>query len=208
MRHVEGEGDLEVLKKVDSLHTSLREKEGELEDLLALNQTLIVQERNSNDELQDARKELINGLKEFSTNGQIGVKRMGELNSKPFHEAIKRKYDEVEADERATELCSLWEEYLRDSEWHPIKVVEIKGKHQEVINQDDEKLKDLKNNYGEEVYDAVTSALIEINEYNPSGRYIVSELWNYNQGRKADLQEGIVQIMKLWRTYKRKRGMD
>ncbi|CAA3005157.1 INVOLVED IN DE NOVO 2 [Olea europaea subsp. europaea] len=130
MRHVEGEGNLEVLKKVDSLHTSLREKEGELEDLLALNQTLIVQERNSNDELQDARKELINGLKEFSTNGQIGVKRMGELNSKPFHEAIKRKYDEVEADERTTELCSLWEEYLRDSEWHPIKVVEIKGKHQ------------------------------------------------------------------------------
>lgn len=55
---------------------------------------------------------------------------MGELNSKPFHEAIKRKYDEVEADERTTELCSLWEEYLRDSDWHPIKVVEIKGKHQ------------------------------------------------------------------------------
>jgi len=38
----------------------LREKEGELNDLEALNQTLIVRERKSNDELQDARKELIN----------------------------------------------------------------------------------------------------------------------------------------------------
>ncbi|CAA2970682.1 INVOLVED IN DE NOVO 2 [Olea europaea subsp. europaea] len=132
MRHMEDEdeGDLEVLEKVDSLLKSLREKEGELEDVLALNQTLVVQERNSNDELQDARKELVNGLKELSTNGQIGVKRMGELNSKPFQEAMKRKYNEVEADERATELCSLWEEYLRDPEWHPIKVVEIDGRHQ------------------------------------------------------------------------------
>ncbi|CAA2958104.1 INVOLVED IN DE NOVO 2 [Olea europaea subsp. europaea] len=88
MRHMEDEGDLEVLTKVDLLLKSLREKEGELED--------------------DARKELVDGLKELSTNGQIGVKRMGELNSKPFHEAIKRKYNEVEADERVTELCSLW----------------------------------------------------------------------------------------------------
>ncbi|KAL2539945.1 Protein INVOLVED IN DE NOVO 2 [Abeliophyllum distichum] len=208
MRHVEGEGDLEVLKNVDSLHKSLREKEGELEDLLALNQTLVVQERNSNDELQDARKELVNGLIELSTSGQIGVKRMGELNNKPFHEAMKKKYNEVEADERASELCSLWEEQLKDSEWHPIKVVEINGKHQEVIDQDDEKLKDLKNSYGDEVYDAVTSALIEIHEYNPSGRYVVSEPWNYNQGRKATLQEGVAHIMKLWRTFKRRRGMD
>ncbi|KAL2558197.1 Protein INVOLVED IN DE NOVO 2 [Forsythia ovata] len=208
MRHMEDEGDLEVLEKVDSLLKSLREKEGELEDVLALNQTLVVQERNSNDELQDARKELVNGLKELSTNGQIGVKRMGELNSKPFHEAMKRKYNEVEADERATELCSLWEEYLRDPEWHPIKVVEINGKHQAVIVQDDEKLKDLRNNYGDGVYDAVTSALTEVNEYNPSGRYIISELWNYSEGRKATLQEGVAHIMKLWRTYKRKRGMD
>lgn len=63
-------------------------------------------------------------------NGNIGVKRMGELESKPFHEAMKRKYSEAEADERATELCSLWEEYLRDPEWHPIKVVTLDGKLQ------------------------------------------------------------------------------
>lgn len=79
---------------------------------------------------------------------------------------------------------------------------------QAVIDRDDEKLKDLKNSYGNEVYDAVTSTLAEINEYNPSGRYIISELWNYTECREATLLEGVVHMMKLWRSYKRKRGMD
>ncbi|KAG8390855.1 hypothetical protein BUALT_Bualt01G0127000 [Buddleja alternifolia] len=208
MKHMEDEGDLEVLHKVDSLLKALREKEGELDDLDSLNQTLIVQERKRNDELQDARKEMVNGLKDMSINGHIGVKRMGELNSKPFHEAMKRKYNEAEADERATELCSLWEEYLRDPEWHPIKVVSINGKHQAVINEDDEKLRDLKENYGEKVYNAVTQALFEINEYNPSGMYVTSELWNYNEGRRATLKEGVEVLLKHWNFHKRKRGME
>lgn len=38
----------------------LREKEGEIEDLAALNQTLIIKEHKSYNELQDARKELTN----------------------------------------------------------------------------------------------------------------------------------------------------
>lgn len=63
------------------------------------------------------------------TNSHIGVKRMGELDNKPFHEAIKRKYSEVEADDRASEICSLWEEYLRDPEWHPFKVITEDGQH-------------------------------------------------------------------------------
>jgi Asp-tRNA(Asn)/Glu-tRNA(Gln) amidotransferase A subunit family amidase len=60
MKHMEDDGDVEVLRKMDAIIKNLREKEGELNDLEALNQTLIVRERKSNDELQDARKELIN----------------------------------------------------------------------------------------------------------------------------------------------------
>ncbi|KAH6769199.1 XH/XS domain-containing protein [Perilla frutescens var. frutescens] len=208
MKHMGDEEDLEVLNKVELLLKALREKEGDLEDLEALNQSLVVQERKRNDELQDARKEMVNGLKDMSINSHIGVKRMGELDSKPFHEAMKRKYNEGEADERATELCSLWEEYLRDPNWHPIKVVSINGKEQAVIKEDDEKLMDLKENYGQEVYNAVTATLSEINEYNPSGRYIISELWNYNEGRRANLKEGVVILLKQWKYYKRKRGME
>lgn len=59
MKHMEDDEDCEVLQKMESLIKDMREKEGELEDLEALNQTLIIRERNSNDELQDARKELI-----------------------------------------------------------------------------------------------------------------------------------------------------
>ena len=36
----------------------------------------------------------------------------------------------AKSEERGLELCSLWEEFLRDSEWHPFKVDEVEGKHQ------------------------------------------------------------------------------
>lgn len=62
-------------------------------------------------------------MKELPEGANIGIKRMGELDSKPFHVAMKRKYKSSEADEMASELCSLWEEYLRNPDWHPIKVV-------------------------------------------------------------------------------------
>lgn len=77
-----------------------------------------------------------------------------------------------------------------------------------MIKEDDEKLIDLKKNYGAAVYNAVTAALIEINEYNPSGTYITSELWNYNEGRRASLKEGVALLLKQWKFHKKKRGMD
>ncbi|GLT93073.1 hypothetical protein SLE2022_108790 [Rubroshorea leprosula] len=210
IKHMGDDGDMEVMKKVEETLKELREKEADLEDIEALNQTLIVKERKSNDELQEARKELINGLKELGSSAHIGVKRMGELDGKPFLETLKRKYSDEEAEERATELCSLWVEYLKDPDWHPFKCIKVEGEgeeHQEVIDDEDEKLKDLKYEMGEEVYLSVIAALKEINEYNPSGRYIISELWNYAEGRKAALKEGVVYLLKLWDTSKRKKGM-
>lgn len=73
---------------------------------------------------------------------------------------------------------------------------------QEFIDDEDEKLKRLEKELGNEVYNAVTTALIEINEYNPSGRYITSELWNYSEGRKATLKEGVEFLLKQWRIRK------
>ena len=74
---------------------------------------------------------------------------------------------------------------------------------QEILKEEDEKLKGLKKQMGEEVYKAVTTALLEINEYNPSGRYITSELWNFREGRRAGLQEGVEILLKQWKLLKK-----
>ncbi|KAK9070470.1 hypothetical protein SSX86_010872 [Deinandra increscens subsp. villosa] len=205
MKHI-GEDDLETLKKVEDIQKKLREREEELEDLESLNHALVTQERKSNDELQEARKELIQGFKELPETTHIGVKKMGQLENKPFLDAMKRKYNESEAEDRASELCSLWEEFLRDPNWHPFKVITVDGKSQGVIDENDAKLKALKRDYGEEVYKAVATALTEINDYNPSGAYVIEELWNFTEGRRCTLKEGVMSLLKMWDIPKRRRA--
>lgn len=59
MKHMKEE-NVEVQEKMDAIITEIKEKEEEMDAVEALNQSLIVRERKSNDELQEARKELIN----------------------------------------------------------------------------------------------------------------------------------------------------
>lgn len=75
----------------------------------------------------------------------------------------------------------------------------------EIIDEEDEKLKNLKKELGDEVYEAVVKALKEVNQYNPSGRYIIPELWNMREDRRARLKEGVDSILKTWKTLKGKR---
>ncbi|XVF75325.1 hypothetical protein PTKIN_Ptkin13bG0178600 [Pterospermum kingtungense] len=171
--------------EIEQLRESLGQKEEQLENALQLNQTLLVREHQSNDELQV--------LKEISTCTRIGVKRIGEVDSEPFIRAMMTRYNDEAAVEKALALCSLWEENLRDPHWHPFKTMffEEEEEHQIIIDEDDEKLKALRNEFGDEVYEAVTNALLEINEHNASGGYVVSELWNFEKDRKASLEEAI-----------------
>ncbi|CDP09063.1 unnamed protein product [Coffea canephora] len=204
MKHIGSGGDEEVDYKLVAIQVELKEKEEALEDLEVRNQALIVKERKSNDELQEARKELVNCLMERTSQTSIGVKRMGEMDDVPFKNAAKRMFRRKEIAVKAAELCSQWEDHLRDPNWHPFKIVKTddsKG-HKEVIDTEDEKLKKLKNKFGNEVYEAVTTALMELNEYNPSGRYAIPELWNYNQKRRATLKEGVAYIMEQWKCLK------
>ncbi|KAI8571553.1 hypothetical protein RHMOL_Rhmol01G0128800 [Rhododendron molle] len=113
------------------------------------------------------------GLTGQSSQATIGIKRMGDLDSKPFHIAAKRLYGK-EADSKAMELCSLWDAYLRDPSWHPFKIIRGSDEEEEIIDEDDEKLKTLKNELGDEVYSAVTIALVEANEYNPRDRMSIT----------------------------------
>ena len=42
----------------------------------------------------------------------------------------------------------------------------------------------------------VTTTLTGMNEYNASGNYIVGELWNFNECRKATLVDAIESVLR------------
>lgn len=69
---------------------------------------------------------------------------------------------------------------------------------QEIIDEEDERLKSLKNDYGQELYDAVTTALTERMQYNPVKRCAAKVLWNYKQNRLATVGEGVAQLLDFW----------
>ncbi|KAF3450961.1 hypothetical protein FNV43_RR07050 [Rhamnella rubrinervis] len=206
MKHLGDEDDEAVQKKMKEMKRELEDKVESLEDLESLNQTLIAKERQSNDELQEARKALIVGLDDLlGIRTNIGIKRMGDLDQKPFLNTCSQRFPRDEAQLQASTLCSLWQEHLKNPDWHPFKIIHDNGSPQEIIDEEDEKLRELKDHWGEEIYKAVVTALNEINEYNPSGRYVVPELWNFKEGRKATLKEVISYALKNLKTLKRKR---
>ncbi|KAL2334210.1 hypothetical protein Fmac_015423 [Flemingia macrophylla] len=155
LKHMEDEEDAEVLKKVDTLQKDLRDKEQSLEDLDALNRALIIKERESNDELQEARQALVDINLQEHING--------------VHSSVTMSHG------------------------------------LEIIREDDEKLNALRNDLGEGAYKAVVQALSEINEHNPSGRYVTNVLWNYKEGRRASLKEGAQFLLEIWKLPKQKR---
>lgn len=199
--------DVAVQKKIKEMTEELSEKVEEMKSVEDLYQTLLTKERQSNDELQEARKELISGLSEILTSSRahIGVKRMGEIDPKTFEGECKQRYAD-DYDYKALELCSLWQERLKDPDWYPFKIVRVDSEnHQKILDEDDEKLRDLRLEWGENIFLTITRALKDIDEYNSSGRYVVSELWNFKDDRKATLKEGIGFIFKQLKTLKRKR---
>ncbi|KAJ0008474.1 hypothetical protein Pint_30313 [Pistacia integerrima] len=207
IQHLGDADDAAVQKKMKEMKDELAEKEENLGSLEELSQTLITKERQSNDELQEARKELIQGFVDIlGARTIIGIKRMGEIDPKAFQKACKQKFSLEEAQVQASTLCSLWQENLKNPEWHPFKIIEGGGnaKPEEIINEDDEKLQKLKE-LGDEIYEAVVTALKELNEYNPSGRYAIPEIWNFKEGRKATLKEAIAYAVNNINKLKRKR---
>ncbi|CAN6804288.1 hypothetical protein Bca4012_100242 [Brassica carinata] len=197
MKHREDEDDEDVKKEMKKMNEELEEKCSELQDLEDTNSALMIKERQSNDEIQEARQELIGGLSGLlSDRTNIRIKRLGELDEKPFLKACKKRFKGEEAEVQYAILCSKWQETLKDSGWYPFKRVGTEDKMKEVVDEEDEQLKSLREEWGEEVLEAVKTALEELNEYNPSGRYSVPALWNFKEKRKATLKE-VIEYMTL-----------
>ena len=62
----------------------------------------------------------------------------------------------------------------------------------------------LKEEAGQEAYGVVVKALLEMNEYNPSGRYAIPVLWNFKEQRRAPLDEAVDYMLKQWKLSKKK----
>ncbi|MED6111236.1 hypothetical protein PIB30_050737 [Stylosanthes scabra] len=68
--------------------------------------------------------EISNFLLNSSSRTNIGINKMGELDEKVFLNVCKKRFPhQEEAPTKAMELCSLWQENLKDSNWHPFKVI-------------------------------------------------------------------------------------
>lgn len=63
---------------------------------------------------QEARKKLIFELSNVNVDVSIGVKRLGEIDKKPFYAAAAQKYSADEAEAKAAEMCSLWQGYIKN----------------------------------------------------------------------------------------------
>ncbi|KAI3847609.1 hypothetical protein MKW92_039197 [Papaver armeniacum] len=195
----------QLKKVIEELRRKLQEKTAAASEAQQMHQnSTVLNEQSVNEELREARRELINVMHIFftirgmSSSLTIGVKTMGELDLKPFLNASnKLNKSSEEALSGSIQLCCSWRENIKDSTWHPFKIIKNgEGIQQEVLDEEDAKLKRLKDESGEEVYKA----------YNPSSdtNEPVQELWNYKEGKRATLSEGISFMSRLLKMYMRR----
>ncbi|KAM0906947.1 hypothetical protein ACQ4PT_016476 [Festuca glaucescens] len=163
---------------------------------------LYKREQMNTKELQESRQELIQGLLEnmpISGRVVVGIKRMGQLDERPFQLACKRKFRDDDAEGQAASLVSSWQEEIQKTCWHPFTTIQVDREDKEIVDDNDPKLSQLRLECGDSVCYAVKVALSEINEYSPHGRHVMNEIWNFQEGRKATMTEAIVYILEQLR---------
>ncbi|XP_057787847.1 factor of DNA methylation 5-like isoform X2 [Salvia miltiorrhiza] len=192
------ERGVDLADKVRQLEEVLNERTEELNEMTDELNDLFTRERQSNNELHGVRRELIQGLNDIlkGNHVHIGIKNMGEIDPKVFISEMEKRLPPIDAEMKGVELCSLWQEKIKNSQWYPYQIiVDDNGKPKRTLKEDDTSLQGLKKQWGQEIHDAVVGALSDLYDYNPSGCYVVPELWNFKENRKAKLDEVISYIL-------------
>ncbi|KAK1692907.1 hypothetical protein QYE76_009604 [Lolium multiflorum] len=138
---------------------------------------------------------------DYKAPGAIGdfLRKNGDLKTVHGYTGLSwQKFPKDDAEVESVKLCSKWQNEISNPNWHPFAVATVNGKESEVIREDDQKLQELKEEYGEEAYAAVTTALTELNEHTISGsRVPFPEMWNHKEGRKANRKEIVQHVIQL-----------
>ncbi|CAF1914992.1 unnamed protein product [Brassica napus] len=194
-------------QKNEELKKVRKEKNEELKKVRKeLKQIITNKDKMLKKVIKEKKEELEKGFRDLSGEGSvIGVKRMGEVDGKPFLKVCEQRFNGENVGLQHAMLCSEWQKNINDSAWYPFKLVVTGEKMKEVVDDEDDKLKKLSEELGEDVMNAVKTALEELNDFNPSGRYSVPALWNFEHGRKATLSEGIAHMTQQIKNFKRQR---
>ncbi|XP_057787842.1 factor of DNA methylation 5-like [Salvia miltiorrhiza] len=210
-----GEDDLEIVEETRQVDTKRkRQRVGDDTNALQLKnllkqiqdshfsyQNLAAREQKSNAKLKGAWNEVIKGLNDIQigNNAGIGVKQIGELDVDVF----KRACGDTKG---GVELCSTWQEKLKDPQWRPFwNIEDDTGNLKEVVDEEDETLRGLKHDWGDEVYNAIVTALKELHEYSPGRCNTGAQIWNLKENRKAELDQVIRYVFTQLMPQNRKR---
>ncbi|CAA0815841.1 Factor of DNA methylation 1 [Striga hermonthica] len=79
---------------------------------------------------------------------------MGAIDDKAFTTACRKRFLAGEAEVKAVQMCSIWQEKVENVEWRQIRVV--KDKDDKHAKEDDDELWELREEWGENIYEDVT----------------------------------------------------
>jgi len=169
-----------------ALKSKVQELEEEVDYQQNMMGALLVKERNATTSLVEARRAAI----EAADRGfPVPVRQMGLLDEKVLRRAARaRRIDDVQA-------SVLQDVLLRDPAFRPVRIV-CQG---ETATQEGDlthpKLAEVSAAHGKDVAEAVLRAFLELDEWNPSGRYVVRIPWHEAQQRELQPAEVTSLIM-------------
>ncbi|KAL2622916.1 hypothetical protein R1flu_003121 [Riccia fluitans] len=187
------------LAEYDARFESLNE---EVENDQMTISNLTTKERAATEELENARKAALRVLlkhPKFGKEDGISVRRMGQIDDAPWLRECEKRFKNAKDGWQITcgTKLSAWGAKIMDPDFHCFKTVQVgnEDKWKRVLDENNEDLLALKEELGEEVLKSVTTALEEIEEWNPSGRYPIHVPWNSKTNRRATLSE-IIELLR------------